>query len=76
LFPHPIIALTGTQARIDHAKRQFGIFSQKVPDGAGGYTIDHSASVMLFDRNGDFVATISAEENDRVALEKLKRTIS
>jgi protein SCO1/2 len=73
LFPDPIIGLTGTQARIDHAKRQFGIYSQKVPDGAGGYTVDHSASVLLFDRNGDFVATISAEENDRVALEKLKR---
>jgi protein SCO1/2 len=28
LFPDPIIGLTGTQARIDHAKRQYGIFSQ------------------------------------------------
>ena len=73
LFADPIIGLTGTQARIDHAKRQFGIFSQKVPDKSGGYTVDHSASVLLFDRNGDFVATISAEENDRVALDKLKR---
>jgi protein SCO1/2 len=76
LFPEPIIGLTGTQPRIDHAKRQFGIFSQKVPDQDGGYTVDHSAGVLLFDRNGDFVATISAEENDRVALDKLKRTIS
>jgi protein SCO1/2 len=73
LFPEPIIGLTGTQARIDHAKRQFGIFSQKVPDESGGYTVDHSASVLLFDRNGEFVATIAAEENDTVALEKLKR---
>jgi protein SCO1/2 len=73
LFPDPIIGLTGTQARVDHAKRQFGIFSQKVPDKSGGYTVDHSAAVLLFDRQGDFVATISAEENDRVALDKLKR---
>jgi protein SCO1/2 len=73
LFPDPIIGLTGTQARIDHTKRQFGIFSQKVPDKSGGYTVDHSASVLLFDRNGHFVATISAEENDSVALDKLKR---
>jgi protein SCO1/2 len=72
LFPDPVIGLTGTQARIDHAKRQFGIFSQKVPDTAGGYTVDHSASVLLFDRNGEFVATISAEESDAVALDKLK----
>ena len=26
------------------------IFSQKVPDQAGGYTVDHSATVLLFDR--------------------------
>ena len=73
LFPDPIVGLTGTQARIDHAKRQFGIFSQKVPDQAGGYTVDHTAAVLLFDRRGEFVATISAEESDRVALDKLKR---
>ena len=73
LFPDPIVGLTGTQARIDHAKRQFGIFSQKVPDQAGGYTVDHTATVLLFDGEGDFIATISAEENDRVALDKLKR---
>ncbi|MBA2466330.1 MAG: SCO family protein [Sphingomonas sp.] len=73
LFPEPIIGLTGTPARIDHAKRQFGIFSQKVPDESGGYTVDHSAAVLLFDRSGKFVATISAEENDTVALQKLKR---
>jgi protein SCO1/2 len=47
LFPEPIIGLTGTQPRIDHAKRQFGIFSQKVPDQDGGYTVDHSAGVLL-----------------------------
>ena len=73
LFPDPIVGLTGTQARIDHAKRQFGIFSQKVPDDAGGYTVDHTATVLLFDSAGKFIATISAEENDQVALEKLKR---
>lgn len=73
LFPDPIVGLTGTQARIDHAKRQFGIFSQKVPDKAGGYTVDHSAAVLLFDRRGEFIATISSEESDAVALDKLKR---
>ncbi len=73
LFRTPIIGLTGTQARIDHAKRQFGIFSQKVPDGSGGFTVDHSAGVLLFDREGKFTSTIVAEESDRVALEKLQR---
>ena len=73
LFNDPVIGLTGTQARVDHAKRQFGIFSQKVPDEAGGYTVDHTATVLLFDREGNFAATISADEGDRAAIDKLAR---
>ena len=73
LFRDPIIGLTGTPARIDHAKRQYGIFSQKVLDEAGGYSVDHTATVLLFDRQGNFAATIAAEEGDRAALDKLKR---
>lgn len=71
LFHEPIIGLTGTQPRIDHAKRQFGIFSQKLPEAAGGYTVDHTATVLLFDRTGAFVSTISPDEGDTAALAKL-----
>jgi protein SCO1/2 len=73
LFKEPIIGLTGTQPQIDQAKRQFGIYSAKVPDEAGGYTVDHTATVLMFDGKGGFVATVSPEESDAVALAKLKR---
>ena len=73
LFHEPIIGLTGTRPRIDHAKRQFGIFSQEVSDKAGGYTVDHTATVQLFDRTGAFVATIAPDEGEGAALDKLKR---
>jgi protein SCO1/2 len=73
LFGSPVIGLTGSPARIEQVKKQFGIFSQKVPDQAGGYTVDHTASVLLFDRDGKFVATIAADEGDRAALDKLRR---
>jgi protein SCO1/2 len=73
LFDSPVIGLTGSPAQIDQVKRQFGIYSQKVPDGSGGYSVDHTASVLLFDGQGDFVATLSPEEQDRVALDKLRR---
>lgn len=76
LFNAPVIGLTGTPAQISQVKRQFGIFSQKVPDGGGGYSVDHTATVLLFDRNGKFVSTISAEEGDSAALDKLKRITS
>ena len=73
LFDSPVIGLTGSPAQIDQVKRQFGIYSKKVPDGSGAYSVDHTASVLLFDEQGDFVATLSPEEQDGVALDKLRR---
>ena len=73
LFGAPVVGLTGTPAQIAQVKRQFGIFSQKMPDESGGYTVDHTATALLFDRNGKFVSTIAPEEGDGAALDKLKR---
>lgn len=72
-FGGPVIALTGSPAQIEQVKKQYGIFSQKAPDGSGSYSVDHTATVLLFDRNGGFVATLSPEEQDQPALDKLKR---
>ena len=72
-FGAPIVGLTGSPEQIAKVEKQFGIFAQKVPTGGGDYTMDHTATVLLFDRNGKFVATISPDEQDGPALEKLKR---
>ena len=73
LFDSPVIGLTGSPAQISQVKKQFGIFSQKAPLPNGDYSVDHTATVLLFDRNGDFTATIAPEEPDSAALGKLKR---
>ena len=73
LFNSPVTGLTGSPAQIEQVKKQFGIFSQKVPDSSGGYSVDHTSTVLLFDRKGDFSGTIAPEENDNAALAKLKR---
>ena len=73
LFPQPVVGLTGSPEQIAQVKKQFGIFSEKVPDDTGGYLVDHTASVLLFDRQGKFVSTISPEEGEAPALDKLKR---
>jgi len=72
-FGSPVIGLTGSPAQIDRIKKQFGIFSQKVPDGAGGYTVDHTATILLFGKDGKFDSTIAHEELDPPALAKLER---
>ena len=74
LFNTPVVGLTGTQPQIDQVKKQFGIYSRKVEQlGGAGYSVDHTATVMLMDRNGQFVATLSPEEGDAVSLDKLRR---
>jgi protein SCO1/2 len=73
LFGAPVVGLTGSVADIERVKKQFGAFSEKVDQPGGGYSVDHTASVFLMDRNGQFVATLSPEEADGIALAKLKR---
>lgn len=73
LYDTPMIGLTGTPAQVEQVKRQFGVYSRKVEQPGGGYSVDHTASVILLDRNGQFVATLSPEEGDQVALDKLRR---
>jgi protein SCO1/2 len=73
LFDTPIVGLTGTQGQIDQVKRQFGVYSAKVQQPGGGYSVDHTATVFLMDRNGKFVATLAPDEGNAPALDKLRR---
>src|SRR3954469_11089634 len=68
LFGAPIIGLTGSQAEIDQVKKQYGIFAQPMPHAAMGKEMEHTATVLLFDRGGKFVATIAPDEPDGSAL--------
>jgi protein SCO1/2 len=76
LFGSPIIGLTGSQAQIDQVKKQYGIFAQPMPHAAMGKQVEHSATVLLFDRAGKFVATIAPDEPDDRALAKIKSLVS
>ena len=72
LFNSPIVGLTGSPAQIEQVKKQFGIFSEKVEQAGGDYTVNHTSTVLLFDRGGKFAGTIAPEEQDDAALAKLK----
>jgi protein SCO1/2 len=73
LFNAPVVGLTGSATDIERVKKQFGVYSAKAPLPGGGYSVDHTATVFLLDRNGAFVATLSPQESDAVALDKLRR---
>ena len=75
LFGSPVIALTGSDAAIARVKKQYGVYSAKVPQEGGDYGVDHTASVFLIDQNGKFAATISPNEGDDAARAKLERLL-
>lgn len=53
--------------------KSFGIYFKRVETSGGDYTMDHTASVLMLNRKGDFFGTIAYEENPDAALAKLKR---
>lgn len=75
LFNAPIIGLTGSQAQIDRVKKQFGIYAQPVPNAPMGKQMMHTATVLLFDRNGQLAGTISPDQSDADALATMKKVI-
>lgn len=74
LFNAPIIGLTGSKEQIDRVKAQYHVYAQPESMGAGhDMVIDHTATVLLFDREGRLSGTISVDEADSAALAKLKQ---
>ncbi len=76
LFNAPIIGLTGSQDQIDQVKKQFGIFAQPVPNAPMGKQMEHTATVLLFDSQGQLAGTITPDEPDSDALEKIRKLVT
>jgi protein SCO1 len=72
LFDSPVIGLTGSPAQIARVKKDYGIYSEKAGTG-DNYSVDHTATVLLFDDRGAFQSTIAHDEADQAALAKLRR---
>lgn len=76
MFDTPVIGLTGTPAQLDGIQKAYKVYVAKVPLDGGDYTVDHTATVFLMGRRGEFVSTIDMHEQDGVAVEKLRRIIN
>ena len=64
--------VTGSTEEVKKAISAFKVYAQKVPTD-DSYTMDHSASVLLFDANGSFVETISYGSDHDVAVAKVRK---
>jgi protein SCO1 len=68
-----ITGITGEPDKIAAMARSFGIYVNRVELDGGDYTMDHTASILLLDRDGDFAGTIAYGENSDTARAKLER---
>ncbi|MEQ8701638.1 MAG: SCO family protein [Bauldia litoralis] len=74
---HPSIrGWTGSAAEVARAADGFRVGYERVALEAGGYTMNHNASVFLFNASGRFVATIDQHETGEVALPKILRALT
>jgi protein SCO1 len=71
-----ITGVTGSRPEIDKIIKAWGIYAKKVPIGGGDYSMDHTATVFLIDSKGGFEGTISYEEDQSTAIQKLKNLIA
>ncbi len=74
-FDKRITALTGTPGEVARAAAAFHVYFKKESLEDGDYTMDHTASVFLIMADGSFAGTISYNESEEIALEKLRRLI-
>lgn len=75
IFDAPVIGLTGDPAELKRMEKSFKVYVERVPLPNGDYTIDHTAKILLFDRNGQFAETMDAKEPVDQAVARLKRLI-
>ena len=74
-FDPRITGVTGGAEEMTRALSAYKAYAAKVDLDDGDYTMDHSASILLFKPDGSFKGTISFGEKDEIALEKLRRLI-
>ena len=68
-----VVGITGDPAKVGEMAKGYNIYFKKVPLDTGGYTMDHTASVLLLTDRREFAGTISYGESKEAAVLKLKR---
>ena len=74
-FNSSVIGLTGELNEINKFAKNWNIYWEKVPDG-DGYTINHTSTVFMINKKGNFAGTIAWGESDKSMKLKLKKLLN
>jgi protein SCO1 len=72
LFDPRILGVTGAPDQVTAALKSLGVYSRKVPQDDGGYTMDHTATMLLLDDQGRPRSTLDIHEKPEVAAGKIR----
>nr|WP_321458053.1 SCO family protein [uncultured Cohaesibacter sp.] len=77
-FFDQLIGLRGTREQTDSVIKAYKVYAKRVDDGSddGDYVMDHTASVFLMKKGGDFSGTIAFGEEHDSAVKKLRNLIA
>ena len=73
-FDPRITGLTGPLGEIERAAKGFRATFEKIPRG-DGYTMNHTAGVLLFRADGRFGGIVDYHEDRRLAVPKIRRLL-
>ena len=72
LFDPRILGVTGTPDQVAAALKSLGAYSRKVPQDNEGYTMEHTATMLLLDDQGRPRSTLDIHEKPEVAAGKVR----
>jgi len=73
-FDPRIKGITGSEQQIQQLIKKWRVYAEKVPT-EDDYTMNHTATTFLMNAKGEFVRTIAYGEDNKVAIEKLRKLI-
>lgn len=74
-FSKNVIALTGSDQDVKTLADHYRVVIQRVSLADGDYTVDHTASVFMFDQDGAFSGVIAWGESDQMIEGKILRLV-
>lgn len=74
-FDPRIEALVPTEDQLKQLASEFRVYYAKVPTSDGGYTMDHTATIFLFGRDGRLAGTLNYDEAAEMKQAKLGKLI-
>ena len=70
-FNKNIIGVIGKLNQIKEFANNWGVFFEEISNSKDSYTLNHTATVFMLDKNGNFKGTISWGENEKSITQKI-----